>query len=81
MRLVLAVSACLILSATPAIAKDKADTPADPDKKICRTLEETGSILPKRVCHTAAEWKSIDTANERSAQNFEDGRDKSRGTR
>jgi hypothetical protein len=44
----------------------KAETPAD--KKICRREEVLGSVIPKRVCHTAAEWKQIDTASQSNAE-------------
>lgn len=64
---------CLIFSSVPAIAKD--DKPADPDKKICRRTEATGSIIGgKRQCHTRAEWKNIDDANSEAAQRFSDRR-------
>jgi hypothetical protein len=28
------------------------------EKKICRSEEVTGSIMPKRVCRTQAEWNA-----------------------
>jgi hypothetical protein len=64
---------CLAFSSAPAIAKD--DKPVDPDKKICRRTEATGSIIGgKRQCHTRAEWKTIDDANSEAAQRFSDRR-------
>ena len=33
--------------------------PAVKEKKVCRTEDDTGSIVPKRVCHTKAEWEAI----------------------
>lgn len=34
--------------------------PVDPDKKICKTIKETGSRLGgKRECKTKAEWDRI----------------------
>jgi hypothetical protein len=80
MRLVLVVPALLLL-ATPALAKDKADKPADPDKKVCRSLEQVGTMFSKRICHTAEEWKAIDGANAKSADGFDDARSKSGATR
>jgi len=68
----LALPLLAALTATPAIARDKADKPADPDKKVCRTLEQTGSIFTKRICHTAEEWKTIDADDARSAQSLSD---------
>lgn len=52
---------------TPAVAKEKA--PVDPNKKSCRRLDTTGSILGGRlVCHTAAEWSQIDRVNSDNAR-------------
>ena len=31
----------------------------DPDRKICREEEETGSHFSTRVCHTAAQWDAM----------------------
>ena len=33
------------------------------EKKICVTDTSTGSIMPKRICHTQAEWNAINGAN------------------
>jgi hypothetical protein len=50
-----------------------ADTPAPPaEKKLCRSLEVTGSIMPKRTCHTKAEWAQIDAANAADTRQFAD---------
>jgi hypothetical protein len=50
-----------------------ADTPEAPkEKKICRSLEVTGSIMPKRTCHTKAEWAQIDATNAADARQFAD---------
>jgi hypothetical protein len=65
--------ACFCDRGAPAIAKD--DKSVDPDKKVCRRTEATGSIIGgKRQCHTRAEWKSIDDANSEAAQRFSDRR-------
>lgn len=38
--------------------------PAQADKKVCRRLATTGSIMPgQRVCHTRSEWQAIDATN------------------
>ncbi len=63
--LVISLMASAILSAAPAIAKDK--KPEDPDKRICRSDIPTGSIMPERECHKASEWKVIDDENARNA--------------
>lgn len=74
MRVVSAVLlTALTLTAVPAFADDT--KPADTEKKICRRIETTGSILGgKRQCHTKAEWKSIDDANNDAARRFSDRR-------
>jgi hypothetical protein len=37
------------------------------EKKICRSEQVTGSIMPKRTCHTAQEWAAIDAQNQANA--------------
>lgn len=58
----------LLLTAMLAVSSD---SPASPtagqppkEKKICRTEVATGSIMPKRVCRTAAEWAAIEHEQE-----------------
>ena len=54
------------LLTAPAIAADK--KAVDPDKKVCRRdYNSTGTILPKSVCHTNADWKAIDEASRAQA--------------
>ena len=53
-------------SATPASqtsAPAVAAAPADPNKKVCRKVQETGSMMPKKTCYTQAEWDAIDRQN------------------
>jgi hypothetical protein len=69
----LAVSALiagLSLLGTAAFAEDKPEAPKE--KKLCRSLEVTGSIMPKRTCHTKAEWAQIDATNAADARQFAD---------
>ena len=64
---------CFMLSSVPALAKD--DDSADPDKKICRRTKTTGTrMATKPECHTKAEWKAIDDANQASARWYADRR-------
>jgi hypothetical protein len=42
------------------------------DEKVCRRLEVTGSVIPKRVCLTRAEWEEIDKRNRETAERFRD---------
>lgn len=69
--------AALAFSA-PAFAQTGAATDAKPEKKVCRRIEVTGSIIgSKAVCHTKAEWQAIDDANSKAGQ---DSLDRQRGT-
>lgn len=46
------------------------DQPAPPkEKKVCRSVAVTGSIMSHSICHTKAEWSQIDAANAQSAEN------------
>jgi len=51
--------------AVPAVAQQAAPAPAEakPEKKICRLLDSTGSIMGKRECHTREEWRQISATN------------------
>ncbi len=57
MRLI-ALIALLSLSA-PAVAQETSGARPPAEKKICRAIPTTGSIMPKRECHTKAEWDAI----------------------
>jgi hypothetical protein len=54
-------------TASAAPQPDSAQTAA-PEKKICKRDVATGSVMPKRVCRTRAEW---DAMTERSQQDLE----------
>ncbi len=66
----LAFAACIALPAL-AIAQSK---PPAPQKKICRMLVPTGSILGKRVCLTDQEWKRFDAQNGEQTEQGLEGR-------
>lgn len=44
--------------AASAPAETTAAAPADADRKICRTERAVGSLIPSRVCKTAAQWEA-----------------------
>ncbi len=45
---------------TPAMAKDNdKDAPVAADKKVCKRDVKTGSIMPRPVCRTRAEWDDM----------------------
>ena len=57
MYILVAGSALLIGTAANAAEGSKH---RDPNKKVCRTISETGSRLNKtRACHTQAEWDEL----------------------
>jgi hypothetical protein len=58
-----------IAAAPPAEPAAAAEKPAK-EKKICRREEETGSIMPTRICHTKDEWVRIDAANQKAVEQF-----------
>ncbi|CAN5425132.1 hypothetical protein BH10PSE15_BH10PSE15_05620 [soil metagenome] len=62
-----AMFVCLaLIGSSAAIAGDK--KPADPNKKICRGVEQTGSIFTHQVCHTRAEWAAIGEQNDKNTR-------------
>ena len=68
----------VMFAAGPAFAGQdkKADDPANAEKRICRKVEVTGSIMGKRECRTAAEWKAqqeSDAANVDQMRNHNGG--------
>jgi hypothetical protein len=63
------IAASIIVIQPINAADNSAATPADGDKKMCRKIETTGSIMPaKRVCRTKSEWAQIDRANGNNAE-------------
>ena len=59
MRLVSVIA--LFVFSSPAFAGQVPDTAGQPaaEKKICRSLPKTGSIMVGRECRTKAEWEEI----------------------
>ncbi len=54
-------------------------TSAPKEKKICRADVNTGSIMPKRTCHTKPEWDAIDRQNTTEAGKAIDGQERGLG--
>jgi hypothetical protein len=65
----LLVLALLVADPTPLAA-----VPPVKEKKVCRRDETTGSIMPKSVCHTKAEWAQIDAQNAVNTERFRNER-------
>lgn len=64
------IAAAMLAAAIPGavLAQPDAGKAAKADKKICRSDTPTGSIMPRSICHTRAEWEAIDAANQADAQ-------------
>lgn len=48
------------------------------EKKICRSEEVTGSIMPRQVCHTQAEWQRLKEAQQAELQRLHERKDNDR---
>lgn len=75
------LSGSLLAQTTAPAPSAPAATVAAPvkEKKICRRLEVTGSIMAAHVCHSRDEWAAIDEANRQNVQNFAAARSKAQG--
>jgi len=74
--IVLAV-ACTAPSALFAQVAAPATKNAGPDakeKKICHSVQSTGSYMLQSVCHTKAEWDQIAADNKENTRQFTDRR-------
>lgn len=48
-------------------ASDASTAPAPvKEKRTCRLDDDTSSIVPKRICHTKAEWAAIEAEQNKS---------------
>ena len=52
-------------------------TTANPEKKICKSVAKTGTVMRKRECHTRSEWALIAERNRESADRVMQERDSS----
>ena len=80
MRNILFVIAAAGLS-SGALAQEAAQPAAKPvkEKKVCKSLDKTGSMLGERTCMTKSEWESFDAKNAADAERFARGRDAAKG--
>ena len=81
-RYLVPVLMAVTVAAIPAAAQDNAGTaqPAEKpakEKKVCKSDVGTGSIMPKRICRTKAEW---DALTEQSRGNLDRTRAVNNGT-
>jgi len=56
--------AALAQEASPSSPAAKGSAKPVKERRICRSETTTGSMLSRSVCHTAAEWKAIEVANQ-----------------
>lgn len=65
------IAVILMASATSALAQTAPET-AKPvaEKKTCRWLMPTGSVMSTRVCNTATKWREFDDYNSEGANQF-----------
>ena len=40
-------------------------------KMECRTIQQSGTILPKRICNNKATWAAIEDRNKEQAASFD----------
>jgi hypothetical protein len=68
----LLVPVCLLLLTSTASAQtlENASTDVKKEKKTCRQLMPTGSIMTTRVCNTAVDWAKFDAIGLAGADDF-----------
>lgn len=60
------IIASFALAASGAAQAPAAGTPDAGDKRICRKLEVTGSIMSTRICQTRAQWMAFDADRQKA---------------
>jgi hypothetical protein len=60
-RFLCAMAAFSVVAVSPALAASDPATPSKPakEKKVCKSDNRTGSIMPKRICRTQEEWDRL----------------------
>lgn len=75
----------VVLAAGTGISAQELQQPASvvavKEKKICRAVPTTGSIMSKRICLTRTEWAQLNDENERHADMMKASRNRSIDTR
>jgi hypothetical protein len=83
--MILLTAALFALAAAPdtgASAASQSNAPAQstkPGKKVCRSEESTGSMMPRRVCRTQEEWDRLSGSNVDSLRTARDVQNVSKG--
>ena len=75
-KIVLALAAAALAGgAASAATKPKKADRDDPNKLICKTLEESGQKLRRtRACHTAAEWRELQRQTRAAIERIQNSR-------
>lgn len=62
-QIAIAVGLLLIPAGCVSTTRSEEMTLAEGAKEVCRSVQTTGSMLPKRECHNQATWAAIDEQN------------------
>lgn len=72
-----ALALALTLGASSTATQETVPTPPPAEKKICRAVTPTGSVMAKRVCLTKAEWKKLNGSWSQQNARFQDVQNRS----
>ena len=73
-RNLLSAAAMALFCATGASAAEGSKH-RDPNKRVCKTITETGSRLNKsRACHSQAEWEELRRQTKQKIENIQNNR-------
>jgi hypothetical protein len=76
-KFILALAATAVVGAASAAAGEQSNKSkrGDPNKIICRTMEENGQKLRRvRACHTAAEWREMQRQTRAAIEHIQNSR-------
>lgn len=71
----MAATAALLATACASTTTSDEMTLAEGATEECRTVQEFGSMLPKRVCNNKATWAAIDERDKEAAKSFKESID------
>ena len=72
-RILLAAGAALLIGS--AANASEGSKHGDPNKRVCKTISETGSRLNRtRACHTQAEWEELRRQTKAKIENIQNNR-------
>jgi hypothetical protein len=54
-------------------AAPSAVQPTAPEKRVCRTMTDLGSIIPRHICATRKQWDEVVRANEADRDALNEG--------